>query len=112
MGFTQTREDPKHENGRLIGIMCVHVDDLLYTGTKGFCEDLHKALEQVFVISHVERNHFNFNGIEIENTGTEILINQQKYIEENMNIDMQDIKNTAEADRKGKLQTILGKLLW
>jgi len=118
MGLSQSSIDPcvfsKHEGKKLVGLVVIHVDDIIYTGTPKFCKDMHANLKKTFIMSHSEKNHFIYNGIEIKSSkekGT-AEINQQTYVTENMNIPLRSSADTDESERRKELQEILGKLLW
>ena len=47
-----------HEKGKLIGLVCIHVDDIFMTGNKTFKEIITKKLTKLFQFSMVEERKF------------------------------------------------------
>lgn len=68
-----------HEDGNLVGLNVVHIDDFEY------CEMLswHHVIDKIFrlfKISKREKGIFKYIGLNIEQIDSEIYVNQQSYI--------------------------------
>ena len=62
-----------HSDGKLIGMICIHVDDVLILGNKTFARNLFNT----FKISKVEKDKFKYHGCKIEKVGNgDIMLNQ------------------------------------
>ena len=93
LGMKELSGDPglftMHEGGRLIGIVCCHVDDLLMAGNENFFSNVVEKLFKIFKFSKVEKKKFKYVGCEIEklNNG-DIALNQNEYIEKIKEVDI------------------------
>ena len=70
-----------HVDGKLSGIVCIHVDDLLLMGNSWFKKTVIKKLFQQFRFSKVEYKKFKYLGCQIEkHTDGDISLNQPRGI--------------------------------
>ena len=97
------------------GIILVHVDDFLWSGTSKFQTQVIKPLKDIFTISKESDCSFKYVGINIEQKISFLSINQNKYIN---SIKAIEINNAAQTDRKAdKLEkrnyrALVGQLNW
>ena len=71
-----------HNDGHLIGFVCLHVDDLLMAGNNHFERIISNKLMKQFKFSKVEKGKFKYLGCEIEKTSSgDISLNQNEYIQ-------------------------------
>ena len=100
-----------HKNGRLIGVVCIHVDDLVYAGTPEFDSIVMEPLMKTFNISKVESREFKFCGMDIkQHSNFSITVNQVDYakgIE-----DLPDYTNMTEAEKTTLLKSVAGQLMY
>ena len=70
-----------HKDGKLIGFVCIHVDDLLICGNSFFGTVISEKLMKYFKFSKLERQKFTYLGCEVEKLPTgDISLNQNEYI--------------------------------
>ena len=55
-----------HQDGKLTGIVCIHVDDLLILGNESFKQVLTRKLFTALQFFKLEQNKFLYLGCEIE----------------------------------------------
>ena len=100
-----------HKDGKLIGVVCIHVDDLVYAGTPEFDSIVMEPLMKTFNISKVESREFKFCGMDIkQHSDFSITINQVDYakgIE-----DLPDYSNMTEAEKTTLLKSVAGQLMY
>ena len=103
----------KHE-GKLNGVMAVHVDEFLYCGPKEIELKVITVLKTKCLISKVESETFTHLGWEVKQSEDCITFHQQNYIEEIelLSVDKKKEKNELLADEEFKeLRVVVGKLL-
>ena len=103
------------KDGKLQGLIAIHVDDLMMAGNKRFQIDVEEKLQEFFKFSKVERNSFTYCGCYIvsKEDGT-IELDQNDYIEtlEQMErIDGEDDRDLTEKEKKA-VRGKIGALLW
>ena len=72
---------PAH-NKRVIGVLCIHVDDLFFTGTRECCKLLEKELCADFKIGSLDTNDVMFTGQRVRWHGNVLEVDQSRCIEE------------------------------
>ena len=85
-----------HNGSNLGGLITVHVDDFEYCGTSSWHKNVINKLCQMFKISKKEKGSFKYVGLNIEQNGDEIFVDQQAYVD-----GLQEI--AIEKDRKKQL---------
>ena len=81
------------KEGKLEGIILIHVDDYLTAGTHFFKEEVVDCLRQKYVFGKVSKRDFTFTGIHIfQNDKMEIFLDHRKYIN---NLPMFDYENKS-----------------
>ena len=69
-----------HKDGKLLGIIAVHVDDFLWSGTKYFEKTVISKLRDIFLIGKEDMKTFKYLGLDIVHTKTgDIEVFQDKY---------------------------------
>ena len=71
----------KDRQGKVIGVVGVHVDDFLHIGgSKEFQEKVIGRIHDQFQVGKNERTTFTYTGFEIHQTDNGILLNQEQYL--------------------------------
>ena len=70
------------KNNRLEGVICCHVDDFYWGGTKDFEKYVIDVLRKTFKTSHEEYENFKYLGVFIQQKNDCIYLDQQKYIDD------------------------------
>ena len=102
--------------GQLIGILCSHVDDFLYTGNKDY-EQVIRRIKQKFEISSEDAEAFKYLGIDLQSHRDGFSINQIKYIQTLEPIEITEKRKQNQNDPLNKseiksLRSLIGKLNW
>lgn len=118
LGFQQNTHDQalfmlKDRTGRLIGLLAVHVDDLMATGDATFMKTLEK-LTKTFKFGQISKNEFTHIGITFSRTPTKITLSQEQYIKEMKKMEIQDQPDEEQLNPKEtrEYQKVLGELMW
>ena len=67
-------------NGKLLGIVGIHVDDFISTGTLEFSRDIIPKVLSVFQVGKSENESFLYTGFKIKKNKNNITLDQQDYI--------------------------------
>ena len=119
LGMKQVSGDPvlftMHKDGKLIGLVCIHVDDLFMAGNKIFQQVGKEKLFKLFRFFKVEMNSFKYlwSSIEKLNNG-DITLNQNEYISKIEEVELPTKKTSCkinETERK-EIRRVVGALLW
>ena len=51
-----------YEDGKLLGALLTHVDNLILAGNKEFIEGIREGMTMVLTVSVIERDRFRFTG--------------------------------------------------
>ena len=87
VGFEQCKLDPSvfmmsdAESSTLIGLVCVHVDDFLHSGTEYFKVHIIPAIREKFTAGTVESMAFLYIGLELDQTADSVTLSQNEYIQ-------------------------------
>ena len=104
-----------HSDGKLIGLVCSHVDDLFLAGNKRFKKMMTEKILKMFQFSKVEQNKFKYLGCEVEKQPNgDISLNQDEYIQKLDEVHIPEGRNSwtvNEAERK-IIRKVVGELLW
>ena len=106
-----------HKDDVLVGIMTIHVDDLIYCGTDEWRNTVIEKIKTEFKISKSGTRAFCYVGLDIEQNGLNLYVTQQHYIQslEEMKINddrKKDIHAKLTDKEKKNLRAICGQLLW
>ena len=99
-------------DGRLEGILVLHVDDFLIAGTKRFFNSVVKELTKNFEAGKICKSNFKYIGLNIEQKEDGIRIQQHQYIDELDDILHNEESELFNASTTRKLRTICGQLNW
>ena len=69
----------RDKNGKLMGIIGLHVDDFLHCGTKEFEQDVTKKLAEIFLMGKVVSKKFNYVGFDIDQQDDAIRVDKSNF---------------------------------
>jgi hypothetical protein len=105
-----------YDDGKLQGVILIHVDDMLFAGTQTFCDNVIEKIKALFTTSREESRMFTYVGLKVQQEGHTILIDQQRYTE---NIDLPDfVKNgrnkgdLLSSNETTQYRRLVGQLIW
>ena len=100
--------------GQLDGMLIIHVDDFLVSGTKDFLAQVANSLKEGFDFGRIEEERFKYTGINIQQQENKsILIDQIEYIKEIEELKFESKKIGFLNDQEQKqYKSLTGKLLW
>ena len=108
------------DDGKLQGLLVVHVDDILITGDENFYKKVQPAIDN-YKIGRVETTEFNYLGWQLKQEGTQIFVTQEhycNYARDDILDKMKAVKpvpqNKEEVDEnlQSFMRTVIGKLNW
>ena len=100
-------------NEKLVGIVCVHVDDIIATGDAQFHEEVVDKIKKRFKISKDQEGNFTYTGMAIwTDSKGQVHLNQNKYIEEMEEIPVGVEDDMSDEKCKGVIRQAVGKLLY
>ena len=70
-----------NEAGKLIGLVIIHVDDFVYSGTDQFVQDLKNMVKSQLTVSKVDKNKLRFCGVDYEQTSSGVIASMEDYCE-------------------------------
>ena len=104
-----------HKAGKLMGLVCIHVDDLLLMGNGQFKQLVSQNLFKSFRISKVEFDKFKYLGCASERKKNgDITLQQNEYIKNIKEVECPSLLNSCpvkDAERK-EIRRVVGELLW
>ena len=110
IGLVMSKADPAlfyyHDNNNLIGMIAIHVDDFLWSGTNDFETNFISKLQNILMIGKENQSIFQYLGINLMENDSKITIDQISYTENLKPINR--IHNNK--DTKDLLQSHAGKL--
>ena len=98
--------------------MVVHVDDLMFSGTKQFHENVVQNLKAKYRLSTEVKRNFVYTGLNIKQHGFEyVAVNQLGYIDQIKPIVIEAARNSNNSwevneEEKSQLRSACGQLLW
>ena len=104
-----------HENNQLVGLITTHVDDFEYCGTLAWRSSVIDTILDLFKISKNEKGSFKYIGLNIEQNGAEIYVDQHGYCNGLQEIKLESGRKKDEPlseDDKIQLRSVSGQLLW
>ena len=112
IGLVMSKADPAlfyyHDNNNLIGMIAIHVDDFLWSGTNDFETNFISKLQKTFMIGKENQSIFQYLGINLKENDSKITIDEINFAENLKPINQ--IHNNK--DTKDIIQAHIGKLLW
>jgi len=98
---------------KLVGIVCVHVDDIIATGDQQFHDEVVEEIKKRFKISKDQEGNFTYTGMSIwTDSKGNVHLNQNKYIDEMEEIPNGIEDNMTDEKCKGLIRQAVGKLLY
>ena len=104
-----------HEDGQLVGMIATHVDDIEYCGTLAWQEKVIRRIMEMFKISRNEKGSFKYIGLNIEQNGSDIYVDQKEYCRGLSEIKLDTRKDNDDPltdGEKKQLRSVCGQLLW
>ena len=105
----------KHKDGKLSGMLLLHVDDFMMAGSKDFVEETTEMFRKTLTISKVEDNSFRFCGVDVQLRDGRIDISMEDYTKSlcESKVDCTRKKNSSlNSDEISELRSICGKISW
>ena len=90
LGCQQSSRDPalffkKNEQGKLMGLIALHVDDFLHAGNQIFEKNVTEKLSKIFEMGKIEEKKFSYVGFDIDQKADCTIIDQTRYVKEKIN---------------------------
>ena len=106
-----------YHNGKLQGIICIYVDDFLWTGTELFNKLVIQKLKSKFLIGSSSSITFTYVGLSIKAYNDGITIDQNQYISSLTQIPIGKIRASEKKEmliesEKKAYRTLVGQLNW
>ena len=106
-----------HEDHRLVGMIVTHVDDFEYCGTLQWQRKVIGELVKTFKISKTEKGSFKYVGLNVEQNGKLITIDQSDYCKNLREIKLsherkKQIDEPLTQEEKRQLRSVCGQVLW
>ena len=67
------------QDGKVEGIVCLHVDDFLYAGTKKFEENVIDKISRIFCVGNEEKGMFKYVGLNVSSEKNAYNVDQMHY---------------------------------
>ena len=104
-------------NDSLHGIICIHVDDLIWAGTDDFKTLVIMKLDKTFCVGSVACGKFKYLGVDINQQDNVIFVSQKSYVAELSQLELdkmraQQRQDSLSAHEKRELQVKVGMLNW
>ena len=102
-------------DGKLVGLVSIHVDDFQGTGNDWFFRQVMDELCKMFKISKREVEHFKYTGVNVSHDNGEIVIDQDDYKESLEEIHIEASEDNAKPLTKTQFKQfrgMSGKLNW
>ena len=84
LGGVRSRLEPNiffwKEGHKVKGVLCTHVDDFCYGGTKSFLKETIGKLREKLKVGEQESRRFKYIGVMVEQRGGELSLNQWGYV--------------------------------
>jgi len=106
-----------HKEGKLVGVITTHVDDLVHCGTQEWEDSVLSQVKREFKISKSGQSCFRYIGLQVEQNGSELYVNQKHYIQEFEELDIaadrkKDLYSKLTKPEMKMLRSACGQLLW
>ena len=106
-----------HSSENLTGVLISHVDDMMYGGTDAWIELVIGGILKAFEISKMDESVFNYIGIDVHQTESEIFIDQNGYIDSIIPIPISNerrrqVDEKLDSNEVTSLRSLAGQLLW
>ena len=106
-----------HHQGKLEGVISIHVDDLFWGGTDLFKRSIIAGFKEAFEIGKESSLTFQYLGLKIKQSTDKIVIDQNNYAQSLCGILVSKERSTQKhlplgVEEKKKLRTLIGQLSW
>ena len=106
-----------YNNGKLEGVICIHVDDFLYCGTQEFEECIITKLREEFLVGNSASGSFKYLGLNVMSNSDGITVDQIQYAsslsEVKVSYSRAMQKNSELSDHeKAEYRALIGQLSW
>ena len=104
-----------HYQNKLIGVIAIHVDDFLWGGNDKFIKEIKPKLHQFFTVGNEEELAFRYLGLNINQVGSNVILDQKEYIEGLKPIKLPNLDKEERPLTKSErdlLRSKIGQLLW
>ena len=100
-----------HQDGRLVGLVVIHVDDITLTGTEAWLDSITKELRMRFKISKEVIGDFVYTGINVvQDADGTIRLDQGHYVDGLEDIPKDTEKNMTPEEKRTLIKKAAGKL--
>ena len=105
------------EENNLAGLLCVHVDDILYAGNQTFEEKVVHALKDKISIGSKEVGTFKYIGVNVVQDEVSLKLHQNDYIDSLEAVKISKERSTRRSDYLGdhemeQFRAVVGQLNW
>ena len=106
-----------YNNGTLEGVMCIHVDDFLFCGTKAFEKCVIEKIKEEFLVGSSASGSFKYLGLNVMVSKDGIAVDQVQYasslstVELSYSRAMQKNSELSEQEKAG-YRALIGQLSW
>ena len=102
--------------GRLEGIICVYVDDILWVGSERFGKVISR-IKDIFQIGSSEENSFKYIGLDLKSSDRGVSLDQIKYVHSMEQVQISRQRATERSSRltekeSEKYRSLIGQLNW
>ena len=101
----------KHDDDNLEGMLLMHVDDFLVSGTAEFVNDLTEMLKKNLTVSQVEDDQFRYCGVDIRTEGDSFVMSMEDYV---ASLEVEKIREAKKNEKLTKIEnqkTFIDQLL-
>ena len=105
----------RKEDGKLNGILGMHVDDFVYAGTESFKLEVIEKIKTMFKIGDESGGSFKYVGLSISQNKDGIRINQNDYVSKIEPIKISEKRHPdseLSVEEKGELKRLAGQMVW
>ena len=103
LGLKQSKMEPTlfmmKDKNFLEGLLCTHVDDILWVGNKNFEENKINKLREIFKMGENSSRSFKYLGVQLHQNSREIIMDQSDYWEK-VKINSINTKNNRKLNNK------------
>ena len=104
------------DQGEIVGLICMHVDDIIWAGNTQFKENVIQQLKKQFEISKESEGEFVYLGLRVKQTDKGISVDQYHYIESLTDPEI-EVGSRKKVDQLNKeeckiLKRFSGQLAW
>ena len=104
----------KRENGKLVGMVLLHVDDFLLTGSKKFTKESTQMFDKELKVSKIQDNELRFCGVDLKLENGKISMSMEDYAKTIKEIPIRKGKRSDKITREEYLDVkrVCGQAQW